>query len=870
MKLPRFFKRARMEDDMAEELRFHVESRIEDLVRRGVPRAEATRRARVEFGGVEGYKERCREAAGFRLFDELRSDIRYALRSVRLSPGFALAAVLSLAVGIGVNISCFTSVNALVLHPFPFPHLERIMTVWQTSTKVHTQRNLVTPADYVDLKHTTSFEQLAAYRAWDVTLTGVDDPERVIAAQVTADFFPVFGMLPARGRAFSERECQPGLDGVVVVSQPFWKNRMASGAQPIGKTISLGSRVYTVIGVMPGDFDFPLATEVWAPLALTNEAQQRRTNGELAAVGRLKPGVRPAQARAEMAALASTLEQRYPQTNDGRSVLVTPLRDITNEVTDHFVVTMLGAASFVLLLACANIANLLLARATARQKEIGIRAALGAGRYRIARQLLTESVVVSVLGGVVAMFLADGALVFQKSKIPPMVLQWVAGMRNMRITPEIVVYGFALSVIAGVGCCLPSIYQLLRERRSNDLNESLKEGGRGGSAVPSRSRARGVLVAMEMALALVLLVGAGVMVRTFQRILALNLGYDTTHLLTMDVTLSATKYRDDAQVRRFYQQVVDGLGTVSEVEAAGAGSAIGTALKFTVEGRPEARAGEPRPYLRAITPRYFQAMRLPVLEGRPIGEQDGTESQRVIVLSESIARHYWPDSSPIGARVRFGGADAQWLTVVGVCGDTKDWFNSAPQPAGYVSYLQWPRLAMQLLLRTAHDPMEAAGNARAVVRGVDANQPLYNVKSMEQALSEQTSGVRSAAGLMSTYAGISLLLAVMGCYAVGAFFVAQRTREIGVRVALGASRRDVLVLVLKQSLKTSLIGLVVGLTLALGLTRLMGHALYNIVAIEPVTFVVLTSVLAVAALVAGYLPARRAARVDPIIALRAE
>jgi predicted permease len=869
-RLSALFRRSRMESDLAEELRFHVESRTDDLMRSGYTPEDAARRARLEFGAMEAYKETCREVKGILWFDELRNDIRYTLRTLRTSPGFALASVLSLAVGIGVNLSCFVSVNAIVLHPFPYPRLDRIMTLWEINPRLGTLRYGVAPANFFDWKQNTgSFETLSAYRTWDVTQTGVQDPQRVQGALVTTGFFELLGVQPLRGRSFSDRESEPGYEAVAVVSHAFWKNRLGS-TDPIGKAVVLGGRNYTVIGVMPEDFDFPLGTELWAPWALSPEARNQRGIGTMAVLGRLKPGVSFQQGRSEFLSISGMLAQRYPQTNEGRSVLITPLLELTNQITDRFALILLCAAIFVLLLACANVGNLQLARSTARQKEFGLRAALGAGRFRIARQLLTENIVIAILGGVVGLFLAYWNLSVTKAGIPPQVLRWVAGLRTMRMEPGVIAAGFGLSVAAGIVCGLPSIYQLLRTR--SRVNESLKEGGRNSLLGSSHSLMRNALVVAEVAIALVLVIAAGLMVRTFERILALDAGFDPKNVLTMQIALTPANYRDNSQAADFYHRVLQRLDTLSGVEASATQSLWSRPGNFAIEGRTELLPGEPRPDVRAISARYFQVMRIPILQGRPISESDGAEAPRVVVVSESFARHYWPDSVAVGQAIKFGTVGtgrASWL-VSGVCGDVKDWFGGAARPAAYVSYQQLPSLSMQLLLRTSLDPMKSVNGARAEVRSVDANQPLYDVKSMEQILSEETSGVRMAAGIMSGYAAIAVLLAVIGSYAVASFFVVQRTQEIGIRMALGATRQNILRLILSHTARTSSAGLAIGLVLALVLTQIMSHVLYNLVAIEPMMFVALTSLLAVSALLAGYIPARRAAHSDPMAALRNE
>jgi putative ABC transport system permease protein len=859
------FRRTRMERDMAEELALHMQYRADDLVRSGCSRAEAVRQARIDFGGVEEYKERCREAHGLAWFDELRGNLRYTARSLKASPGYALAAALSLAIGIGANMCSFVTVNSIVLHPFPYPHLDRIVMLGETNGKAGTERIPVAPANFFDWKENNrSFEALSALRPWDAVLTGTGEPERVTAARVTADFFGTLGMAPAQGRAFTDRECQPGAEPVVVVSNAFQKSHVVA----LGASISLDGRGHTVIGVMSEEFDFPLATELWAPLEFSPAAKARRDIAELSAIGRLKAGVSVERGRAEMAALAATLARRYPQTNEGRGVSLQRLGEM-NDITDRFVVILWFASGFVLLLACANIGNLQLARFTARQKEMGLRAALGASRFRLVRQLLTESLVISAAGGLAGLYVAYWQLGLMKSNIPAEVLRWVAGMKHLEMHPVDLVVGFAVSLAAGFACSLPSIYQLLRQRSGDGLNQALKDAGRGTTSSRAGNRARTVLVSGEVALALVLLVGAGLMVRTFERMLAVNAGIDPKGVLTLEVTPSPNAYREGTQMAQFYQRVLAEMDTLSGVQAAAITGAAG-APKWEIEGRDTPAPGEPRPAARAISARYFQAMRIPMVEGRSIAEQDGPEAPQVVVLSETLARYYWRGSSPLGQRIRLGGASSPWLTVAGICGDVRNWFGGEALPMAYVSYRQEPPSGVRFALRTLRDPMKSAAGARMAVRRVDANQAIYNVKSMEQVLAEETSGVKSATNVMGIDAAIALLLALMGCYSVASFFVAQRTQEIGVRMALGASPGSILRMVLTQTARISGIGLLAGLAVALVLSAIMSRTLYNVVAMEPLAFVGLTALLGASALLAAYVPARRAARVDPMVALRGE
>jgi putative ABC transport system permease protein len=801
-------------------------------------------------------------------------DFRYALRALRKAPGTTAVAALALALGIGVNTSSFMWVSALVLHPLPYAGLERIMTVWETVLKLRAGRDAVAPANFLDWRQENrAFEKMAAYQPWDANLTGTGEPERIQACLVTADFFAVLGMKPALGRSFSREEQETPSSGAVIVSHGFWQRRLASSPDAVGRSVSLDNRNYTIAGVMPAEFDYPLATELWTPLAMTPQERNQRTLRTLLVLGRLRPQVTVAEAGAAMNVIAGRLERAYPQSNESRGVAVVPLRELTNQVTDRFVLTLLGAASFVLLLACANVASLMLARATGRQRQFAVEAALGASRFRIARLLLAESTLIALLGGVLGIYQAAWNLDLSKSRIPPEILRFVAGMRNMHIDAEVAAFTLGVSVLAAVLCSLPAILLALRGNVAGDLGEALKEGGRGPTSGPARSRARSALVVVEVALALILLVGAGLMLQAFRGLLTANPGFNPKNLLTMQVALPEQQYREPAQTASFYDRVLRTLGALPDVRAAASYADKGGPDGFYIEGQPEPRPGEMRPGVRTVSGRYFETAELPIRLGRGISGQDGPESPRVVVLSESVARHYWPDyphGDPIGRHIKLGNSQSPWLTVAGVSGDVKDWFTGQPMPAAYIPSVQAPQRAMMLLLRTAGDPLGVATSARAAVRAVDRNPPVYDVKSMEQIIAWQTSGVGAAAMSMEIYAGIALLLAVTGIYALTSYSAAQRTHEIGVRMALGARGSDVLKMVVGQSLRTAGAGLAIGLPAAVIMTKIMSSLLSNVVPLDLRTVAAFTVLLAAAALLAAYVPARRAARVDPMVALHHE
>lgn len=798
--------------------------------------------------------------------NHLIDDLRLALRGFRKTPGVTAVIVLALALGIGANASCFVYISGLLLHPFPYPQLDRIMTIWESPVNQPGERGAVAPANFLDLQANSSFAALSAYRPWSANLSGIGDPERVQACQVTPEFFAALGLAPSLGRAFGPDDVKPGQPGTLVISHGFWTSRFGSGAAAIGKTVALNGAAYTIVGVMPEEFNFPLETEMWVPLTLTLAEQHDRASHTVSLLGRLKPGIPVAQARAELTALGQRLAADHPETNENRSFQTVPLLDLADSYSARFLMTLLVTAGFVLLLACANVANLLLVRLAERQREIAIRAAMGASRARIVIQLLVESAVLALVSGAIGLDIA--AWIVAHRSIPPEVYKLVGGLKSAHVDSTVVFLTISVSLLAGFLCALPSLSLVLRDAASARLGDSLKESGRAGSGGRARSRLRSTLAVAEVTIALILLIGAGAMVRTFQRFTTLNPGFDTANLLTMEISLPQPKYSGATPVAAFYERLIDGLGNHDTRSSAVA--AEGSADALFIAGRPAPRPGESVPEMRAVSGRYFETLRLPIIEGRAISSADDRDHPLAVVLSKSLVRQYWPGADPIGSHVRLSKNDPRWLTVVGICGDTQHWFSREPEPRAYVSFLQSPQAEATVYIRTIGDPLEMAPAARAEVHKIDSAQAVFEVKTMEQRLAEETSGVRASSSSMVMYAMIGLFLAASGIYGVISYSVARRTHEIGVRMALGADRRTVLRMTLRDAIKIGGIGLGIGVPVAYGMIRAMSSALYGIIQLDTATFVGLTLILAVCAVAAGYIPAWRASRLDPVTALRNE
>ena len=805
--------------------------------------------------------------------DTLFSDIRYAIRNLVKRPGFTAIAILTLAVGIGANSTIFSAVNALLLKPLPFPELDRVVTIWDKVPTRGVEHNEVAFPNYIDWRdQNQSFEKLALYRWWSANLTGVEPPERIQGFLVTGNFLDVIGTKPIMGRGFLEHENQPGSDGVAVITHSLWQRRFGGDPNIINKTIALNSITRTIIGVMPEHFNFPKGSEVYAPLPFTPGLANSRQNHSYYVIGRLKPGVSIQSAQSDIDTITARLEAQYPDTNTGLGANVYPIVKDTVRMYDTALWIMMGAVGFVLLIACANVANLMLARASGRQKEIALRSALGASRWRIIRQLLTESVIVALIGGAIGVLVAFWGIDVLRASNPAEASRFAPGWHNLGINFPVLAFTLGLSFLSGLVFGLAPAWQVSKP----DLNNALKEGGRHTSS--GSHRLRGSLVVFEIALSLVLLVGAGLLVRSFLSLIKTDAGFNAESILTMNLILPSAKYREDPQRAAFYTDLVNRVKALPGVQSTAVvnylplgGSNSSDAL--LIEGMPEPAAGQEfGGRYRVCTPDYFQTMGISVMKGRSFTDQDKAGAPSVVIVNETFARKLWPNEEALGKRVRFYGPieRAPWMQIVGVIRDVKHELNIPVTPEYYLPHAQDAWNAMVLVTKTAGEPSAMAGVIRQQVWAIDKDQPVFDVRSMEEVRSISLALYSFSSVTLGIFAGVALLLAALGIYGVMAFAVTQRTHEIGVRMALGARSRDVLKLVVVNGMKLAFIGVGIGLVGAWALSGFMEKLLFGVEATDFITFAVVSVCLLFAALLASYLPARRATKVDPLVALRYE
>jgi putative ABC transport system permease protein len=799
----------------------------------------------------------------------LFQDLRYATRQLRKSAGFTVVAVTTLALGIGANTAVFSVVDRVLLHPLPYPDSDRIVKVSQTFEGISTDN--ASPANYLDwVSQNQIFDEMAASRGWQGSLSTGDRPELVKGSMTTPSFFPLFGVAPILGRGLQASDARPGSDHVVVLGYGLWQRYFAADRAIIGRGIRLNGEQYNVVGVMPPDFSADEYGELWLPspwgvpthpLVPDKDPRQFRGRNYLEVWARLKPGVTMQQARVELDTIGRRLETQYPDSNGEVGVTFLPLHEyIVGEIRPVLLV-LLGAVVIVLLIGCANVANLLLARATARSKEISIRTALGASRSRLLRQLLTESFLLTLVGGVFGFLLAVLAVPSLLALSPPDIRQF----KQVGINPGVLGFSFLTSVACGV---LFGLLPALQSSRSRP-NESLKEGERGSTA--NRGRTRSALVVAEIGLSLVLLVGAGLLFRSFARLMEVNVGFDPDHLLTFNLGLPSST--DPVRQLAFYQQVVQRLQALPGVEAVGAVSRLplsggNSSRSFNVPGVEKGYDAD----IRVSTPDYFRAMRIPLLKGRSFSESDFDSSLNIAVVNDALARTVFPGQDPIGKQLTHFGPDNLTLQIIGVVGNVRHvGLDADPHSEIYqlLGQAQWP--SMFVAIRSAaSDATSLTSAAQNVVWSVNKGVPLANVRTMQDLIANSVQRRRFSMLLLTIFAAVAMLLAAIGLYGVMSYSVAQRTHEIGIRMALGARRPDVLALVVKQGMALALMGIAAGAMISLAMTRLISGMLFGITATDPLTFAGVAALLGAVAFLANYLPARRASRVDPMVALRYE
>jgi putative ABC transport system permease protein len=863
--------------EFSEELREHLEMLTEENMRRGMALEEARRAARVRLGGIMQLRETNRELQGWSGAETLFQDVRYALRTLRKNPGFAAVCVLTLGLGIGASTAIFSVVNSVLLRPLPYPNHERLVRIEER----HPASNGLgaagldfanaTYGTFNDLERTaTTIENAAAFREWSFNLTGDGEPEQVAGALVSGNFFAALGSRPLAGRMIEREDDLPGGDShVVVLSYALWQRRFGGERGMVGRTLRINAEDFRVIGVMARGFDYPEKSEIWSPLVPGGQFRSNRRAHLLTIIADVKTSQTLTNAQSEIAAAGKRIETQNRSVDPGMELATISLKKSLVAPVQPALMMLVVAVGLLLVMACVNLANLLLARGAARAKEFSLRTALGAGRLRLVRQLLTESLAIAMLGGALGLALATWSVriiaTLNSEDLP----------RFGEVSVDWKVLGFTL-VVACISGVLFGLAPAIRGAKA-DLNLSLKEGP--GSAMGSSRRgASGALIVPQFAVAVILLAGAGLLANSFARVLRVNPGFNPSGLLTAQLFLSPTEYGErDPRGALALQQMLEKVRGIPGVREAGLVTALpisgGASTDFVIEGRPAPRANdEPSADIRSADPEYFRTMGIPLLAGRELSEADGPRAKPVMVINEAMARQYWPNENPIGWRVTM----KDWgppLTgeIVGVVGDVKtNGLDAAVGPMIYWPYFQFAELFNTIVVRAERDPATLAPDVKEAIWSVSKNQPISRIETMEEILSESLARRRLYLILLGVFAAAALLLAAVGIYGMVSYSVSLRIREIGIRIAIGAERGDVLRMVLGQGAKTAALGIVLGTGAALGLTRLMASLLFGVSATDPLTFIAVVGVLIAVALGGSLVPARRAMRVDPMMALRQE
>jgi putative ABC transport system permease protein len=873
MSWKKYFRRKQWDEERARELAAHLQMEADENVSRGMLPDEARYAANRKLGNATQIREEIYHMNSMALAETIWQDLRFALRMLRKKPSFTIAAVLTLALGIGATTAIFSVVNSLLIKPLPYANSSQLVVL--TGKSVRIPNFSVSLPDFFDFRQQSySFSQLAAGIKLGLNVTGVARPDFVGGYYVTQNFLWTLGVHPVIGRDFLPQEENPGTAPVVMLSYHLWQTQMQGDPNIIGRSIQLDGQNYTIVGVLPKSFFFLDTSDVLAPIGLFPTRRfltERENHGDTDVVGRLAPGANIRQAKAEIDGIAERLAQQYPESNAGDGIVLTAIRDVYVSDTRSAVLVLFGAVMFVLLIACANVANLYLVRGAERTKEIAVRLAFGAGRARVVRQMLTESLLLAFVGGGLGALLGYWSISGLTRLVPP---DTFMGMEP-RMDGAVLAFVGVMIIFASVAFGLVPALHATRP----DIQEALKDGSRSSTASAKQHRTRGILAIAETALALVLVIGAGLMLKSLYRLFQVNPGFKQEHVLTMALNLPSAKYPKMSAISNFWQQVVERVKVIPGVDNA----AVGTVVPFTgdhrrtdmtIEGRPDPSSGNfPHPDYHTVSADYFDALQISVIKGHAFSEADTETAAPVGIINATLARLYWPNENPVGKHFAFGhqDADTKWRTIVGVAADTKIYgLANPPKIEVYIPYRQRPINNMTLVVRSARDVAGLTASVQAAIAAIDRDQPVSEIHTMKELVDNSVSTRHATLVLLGLFSGLALILASIGIYGVMAYTVALRTHEIGIRMALGAQSKDVLGMVMGQGARLAFAGIVIGVVAALGLTRLLSSLLFSVSASDPLIFICVPALLILVTLTACYIPAMRAMKVDPMVALRYE